>query len=105
MFLPFESPFTFRISTDALSFFVVKLRFEFRRETPRRMGALRASMPERGRNPFHAQIACEDEVNNQPRGWSVATNLACQARWKLHPPLQSGPGQSHLQFSRPQTCS
>jgi hypothetical protein len=43
MFVPFESHFTFCISSDALSFIVVKSHFEFRRETP--AVSARASRP------------------------------------------------------------
>jgi hypothetical protein len=64
MFLPFESAFTFCISSDALFFIVLKLHFEFRRETPCRKRALFTSVPEHRRNPLRAQFTSEDEIRN-----------------------------------------
>src|ERR1700722_20544195 len=46
MFLPFEAPLTFCISSDALSFMVMKLRFRHVRRTPQRawIGSIRIEL-------------------------------------------------------------
>src|SRR5580704_9320974 len=46
MFLPFEAPFTFCISSDALSFIAMKLRFRHVRRTPQRawIGSIRIDL-------------------------------------------------------------
>jgi len=59
----------------------------------------------RKRNPLRAHITSENEIDNQFRDLSFATNLSCHGNGSSIHPSRFLPHQCHFQFSRPQPAS